>query len=245
MITTRWQSIGYLIACCVAATPAAAQSVTLSGQVIEVGSGQPIATALVEVKPERERVLTDAQGRFHVNTTLGEHVVVVSALGYDAVLTPMTFTGPQGQVEVALKKDPIRLEAVVASASQLDTRRRGVPFSVRTLDVAQIATSNAPDLSRLVEDRLGVRFVACSQSNPRMRRMMEFFKDCVRLRGGTAPATVFVDEVQMASVQALTTYAPQDVALVEVYRNGVQIRVYTRKFMERPATMAFRPIFLQ
>src|SRR5690349_7796005 len=76
MIRTHWRSIACALVACVAASPAAAQRVTLRGQVVDAASGQPIQAAVVEVMPRHESAITDAQGRFTVRTTAGEHVIM-------------------------------------------------------------------------------------------------------------------------------------------------------------------------
>jgi len=218
-----------------AATPAAAQRATLRGQVVDAASGQPIPAAVVEVMPRRERALTDAQGRFTVSTTQGEHVIVADALGYGTVMTPVTLAETQVDAQVALEKDPVMLEGIVATVNRLETRRRAYPFSVRSLNTEQIANSGAPDMTRLVHERLGVYFTSCG------RRSLAS-ADCVYSRGSTVPSRVYIDEARMPDAGALALYAPQDVAAVEVYHNGEQIRIYTRWFMEWAAQTNYRPL---
>src|SRR5215210_6190165 len=76
MIRTHWRSIACAMAALLAASSASAQRVTLRGQVVDAASGQPVAAAVVEVMPRREQAVTDAQGRFTLRTTLGEHVIM-------------------------------------------------------------------------------------------------------------------------------------------------------------------------
>ena len=234
MTRTHWQSIACALVACMAATPAAAQRATLRGQVVDAASGQPVAAAVVEVMPRRERAMTDAQGRFTVSTTLGDHVIMADALGYGSVVTPVTLGEAEVQVEVALEKDPVMLEGIVATVNRLQTRRRAYPYSVRSLDATQIATSGAPDMTRLVHERLGVYFTSCGRSLGST--------GCVYSRGSTVPARVYVDEARMPDAGALALYTPQDVAAVEVYHNGEQIRIYTRWFMEWAARNHYTPL---
>ena len=252
MTRTHWQLITCALAALAAAAPAAAQRATLKGQVVDVESGQPIAAAVVEVMPRHEKALTDAQGRFTVRTTLGEHVIMADAMGFGSVMTPVELADAELEVQVALAKDPVMLQGIVATASRLESRRRAYPYAVHALDAAQIATSGAPDMSILVRERLGVTFTECSRYAPGFalatsRRLDPFagasgYMGCVYSRGAAAQSAVYVDEVRMPDAGILALYGPQDVAAVEVYHNGEQIRVYTRWFMERAARTNYRPL---
>jgi hypothetical protein len=252
MTRTHWQSIACALAACMAAAPAAAQRVTLSGQVVDAASGQPVPAAVVEVTPRHTRAMTDAQGRFTLRTTQGEHVIMADALGYGAALTPVTLGDVSVEVQVVLEKDPVMLQGIVATASRLQSRRRAYPHAVHALDAAQIATSGAPDMSMLVRERLGVYFTECSRYAPGFalstsRRLDPFaaaggYMGCVYSRGSAVPSAVYVDEVRMPDTGVLALYSPQEVAAVEVYHDGEQIRVYTRWFMEWAARNNYSPL---
>jgi hypothetical protein len=265
MTRSHWQPIAWALAACLAAAPAAAQRAvsiatpsaaaqraTLSGRVVDAASGQPIPAAVVEVMPRREKALTDAQGRFTLRTTQGEHVIVADAMGYGSVMTPVTIGDAAVEAEVALEKDPVMLQGIVATASRLESRRRAYPHAVHSLDATQIAASGAPDIGMLVRGRLGVYFTECSRYSPGFalatsRRLDPFadaggYMSCVYSRGSAVPSAVYVDEVRMPDPGVLSLYSPQEVAAVEVYHNGEQIRVYTRWFMEWAARTNYRPL---
>jgi hypothetical protein len=234
MTRTCWPPIVYAIAGCILATPAVAQRATLSGQVLDLGDRQPITAAVVELRPARTKVLTDAQGRFTLTTSPGEHVLVVGAMGYAATLTPLTVEAPGGEVVVRLAKDPIMMAGIVATVDRLQTRRRASPYPVRALDAAQIASSGASNISELVQSRMGVHFVPCRFRSRRAQLLsMVGQYECVASRGGTTPMTVFIDGVRMPGPDFLTMYTPQEVAVVEVYRNGASVQIFTRAFIER------------
>ncbi|HEV7588005.1 MAG TPA: carboxypeptidase regulatory-like domain-containing protein [Longimicrobium sp.] len=252
MTRTHWQSIACALAALAAAAPATAQRATLKGQVVDATSGQPIPAAVVEVMPRHEKALTDAQGRFTVRTTLGEHVIVADALGFGSAMTPVELADAEVEVQVALAKDPVMLERIVATASRLESRRRAYPRPVRVLNATEIAASGAPDISMLVRERLGVYFTECSRFAPGLalatsQRLDPFagasgYMGCVYSRGGAVHSSIYVDEVRMPDTGILALYSPQEVAAVEVYHNGEQIRIYTRWFMEWAARTNYRPL---
>ncbi len=251
MTRTHWQSIACALAAILAATPAAAQRATLKGQVIDAASGQPVAAAVIEVMPRRDRTVTDAQGRFTLRTTLGDHVIMADALGYGSAVQPVTIGDPEVEVQIGLDQDPVLLQGIVATASRLQSRRRAHPYVVRALSAPQIATTGAPNMQILVRERFGVYFTQCSAFLSRgslaARSRLDpwagsGFQNCVYSRGGAVPSRVYIDEVRMPDPGALALYGPQDVAELEVYQNGAQIRVYTRWFMEWAARNNYTPL---
>jgi hypothetical protein len=251
MIRTHWQSIACAIAAILAATPASAQRVILRGQVVDAASGQPVPAAIIEVMPRREQAVTDAQGRFTLRTTPGEHVIMADALGYGSAIMPVTLGDATVDVQVTLDKDPVQLERLVVTASRLESRRRAYPYAVRALSAEQIATSSAPNLETLVRERMGVFLTPCSgyASAGSLATRARFDpwagggnRNCVYSRGGSVTSRVYIDEVRMPDAGALALYGPRDVAEVEVYQNGAQIRVYTRSFMEWAARNNYTPL---
>jgi hypothetical protein len=243
MTRTHWQSIACALAACLAAAPASAQRATLSGQVVDAAGGQPVSAAVVMVLPRHEKAVTDAQGRFTVRTTAGEHAVVASALGYGSAYTVVTLGDASGDVLMALDRNPVMLEAITATASRLESRRRAFPYAVRSLDAAQVGSSGASTLTQLVRERLGVHLSPCSSGFSRRGRFTsDMALNCVNSRGATIPARVYIDEVRMPDLEVLSLYTPAEVASVEVFQNGAQIRVYTRWFMEWAARTNYRPL---
>ncbi len=59
-------------------------------------------------------------------------------------------------------------------------------------------------------------------------------------RGRAVRPIVYLDEAPLAGgLEHLEAYRPDDLHLLEVYAEGLEIRLYTRQFMER---MARRPV---
>jgi hypothetical protein len=233
MNAIRWHAATCIAAALLAAAPAAAQRVTLRGQVVDAQSGQPIPAAVVELMPRHETVLTDAQGRFTVKSQRGDHGVVADAMGYSGFIGAVSMPSDTNEVKLTLQRDPVMLAGITATVDRLRSRRRAAPYAVRTLDAVQIATSGAPDAYTLVQERLGVYFTPCLRSAG---------STCIYARGRQQPASVVVDEMWVPDAFVLRTYAPADIALVESYRNGAQIRLYTRWWMDRAARYHIQPL---
>ncbi|HEX6747751.1 MAG TPA: carboxypeptidase regulatory-like domain-containing protein [Longimicrobium sp.] len=236
MNASRWHIIACAAALSLAAVPAHAQRVTVTGQVTD-GTGEPIPGAIVKVGDEEHVAVTDAQGNFAVRGVRpGERTVWANALGYamSAGTVTVTETGAPG-VDLVLDRAPILLEGITATVNRFEARRRAYAHSARVMNEGEIATSGAANMREFVEARAGLYRVACGGSRGGGL-------NCVNIRGRPSQPVVYVDEVRwLGGLDILSYYRPADVARVEVYSGGQQVRVYTRWFMEWAAQHNYQP----
>ncbi len=121
-----------LLALALAASLAAQSGQRVQGQVLEEGSGRPVAGAVVSlVAPGgRERgTLTDAEGRFSLRAAAaGRHVLRVERVGHRTVSVDVTLAaGETFAVRVEVPIAPLGLEGITVSTG----RRRGSRCEVR------------------------------------------------------------------------------------------------------------------
>ncbi|HEX8243873.1 MAG TPA: carboxypeptidase regulatory-like domain-containing protein [Longimicrobium sp.] len=239
MSASRWYIIACVAAAALAAGPAAAQHVTVSGQVTDAENGQPIIGALVHVGDDEHEVVTDAEGRFSIRRVPpGERVVWATALGYGMAGSPVTVGESGALVTLALRRDPVRLAALNATVSRFESRRRAYARSVRVMTEREIAGSAASDMRDFVEYRAGLHRMPCGT----VARGGAGGSDCVLVRGRVAMPQVYVDEVRWGpGLGVLSTYRPEEVARVEVYSGGEQVRIYTRWFLDWASRHNYQP----
>ena len=130
--------------------PAFSQSFTLSGQILEKGSGAPVEFATV-VLPDRELwAVADAQGRFSIkNVPQGKTRVEVSCLGYVTLSAEMPLKAGDKPLRLFLAKDNLTLEDVVITARD----NSNSATTTRTIDKAaleQVQMMNVADISSLL-----------------------------------------------------------------------------------------------
>lgn len=243
MNASSWHRIACaaaIAAVALAARPAAAQRVTVSGQVTDADSGQPVAGALLHVGDDEHEVMTDVHGRFSIyRVPVGDRVVWGSAMGYGTSMARVEVAaGGTSGVMLALKRDPVQLAAITATVSRFESRRRSYARAVRVMTERDIAGAAASDMRDFLEFRVGMHRVPCASFSAGA-----FSSDCVVIRGRPAVPIVYVDEVRWGpGLDVLSTYRPEEVARVEVYSGGEQVRVYTRWFLEWAARNDFHPL---
>ncbi len=104
------------------ALPSLAQeSGTISGRVVDAETGQPVATAMVELLgPRTASTGTDAQGNYRLTVAPGTYALVVSRIGYESqrIDAVRVTAGGTQVVDVRLRSRALLLVPMVVSAAR-------------------------------------------------------------------------------------------------------------------------------
>lgn len=239
MIAIRFHRIMWLAAVMgVTLTAVAAAQRTVSGEVTDAENGQPLAGAVVKVGDDHHTAVTDLQGHYEIRGVApGEWMVWAGALGYRMASGTIDVGDTSLAVDLLLDRDPIRLAAITATANRFESRRRASGQSTALIEESQIAGSGARDMLDFVDTNGGLHRTACPGSVERAGRL-----GCLMVRGQPARPVVYIDEVRWPDLELLSSYRTADVARVEVYGGGKEIRVYTRRFLRWAADHNYRPM---
>jgi hypothetical protein len=207
-----------LLAVALAASSAAAQRAVVRGRVVDAQTGNPVPGATVHLGSDHSAV-ADAQGRFEIGRVQpGTQTVWARGMGYGVAASEIVVPQDSIRLELAIDPDPVRLEALVATVNRFEVRTRGYARAMRVF-------------REFVLWRTGMRRASCGSG-----------RYCVMIRGRAQEPAVFIDEVRLAAgMDLLSTFRPWEVARVEVYSGGAQIRVYTKSFMDWAARTNYRP----
>jgi outer membrane receptor for ferrienterochelin and colicins len=155
-----------------AALPAAAQTGTLSGRVMDAENGETVANAVIRLlTPEGRDVagdLTDSDGRFSIRADIGEYVLEVTSLGFASRRIDVRIMAEAGEaVSVALIPEAIPLNPIVVSASRRPQKRLEAPATVEIVEKEEIRERAAPTVIDHVKGEAGVDVAqtGLSQSN--------------------------------------------------------------------------------
>lgn len=135
--------------------PLEAQTGTVTGEVRNAATGQPIAGAQINIPELNIGMLTNNVGRYVlVSVPAGTHTVQVQYIGYSAESIEVTVTaGGAATADFEMASDAISLEALVVTGTAGASRRREVGNSVSTITEELISSQPLTRVSDVLQGR--------------------------------------------------------------------------------------------
>ena len=223
--------------------------VVFTGRVVDTYWENPVEDALIRidgtVRPDGSTIwgTTGADGTFLItDVPPGPSQVTVSRLGYADLVQVLDIRADQF-VDIAMIPKPLVLEGIEVYVDRLETRVRGLPYTVTTFDEVSLKLSPTLSVANYLDQSPGLQFVPCFENNAgggafRQRR------DCMRARG-TQPRRprIFIDDAPaFGGLPELNLIPTSEVYRVEVIRGCGMIRVYTAHYVERVVTQTGMPM---
>ncbi len=232
-----------------ATLPAAAQRAVVRGQVIDTRSNQPVAHAAVYLDNHRTVTVADAEGRFELkHIRPGTRGIWAEAPGYTMEMGLVEVPPDSAAVTLEMRSDPVRLATLMVTTSRFDRRARAYAGTVRVFRERDMAGGWYSNLLQMVQSRGGAHSTFCpgfgagSVRGSSFASIAEDYGDCVYSRGRAEHAAVYIDEAPwIGGLSSLVDFQLPEIARVEVYNGGREVRVYTRSFMEWASRRPFVP----
>jgi len=209
-------------------TPALAQgsgAALIRGQLLDAETLTPVQGAYVALQTEPAGVLSDSMGAFMLPASLADvFPLKVRQLGYHDLLIDITAESAQKPFFLQLYPDPVQIEGLRVLVQRFQERRRGPFGAVDVLDQKDLL--NSPLGS-------GAEFI---------RRVVPFARPCdtqteelcTNQQGRLEPLMLCVDGQRVTeSMVQLEHVDPRALYMVEVYRRGGQVHMYSRGYVER------------
>ncbi len=155
MLTAFLRQIGAFIltALIIGTIPAAAQSGSIEGRVLDAETGEPIPTANVIARDDGQvqGTTTDAEGRFQLsNLSPARYVVEVSIIGYQSIQERVRVqAGATARLEIALRPQSYELNEIVVRGVQMGAE--GYTSTLQRVEPQAIARQDAADVSELAQ----------------------------------------------------------------------------------------------
>jgi TonB-linked SusC/RagA family outer membrane protein len=142
----------------IAATPALAQTKTITGKVKDE-AGNPVAGASIREKNSRRGTSTDAEGKFSLTVKPGA-TLVISAISIE---TREIATGDQDNLDIPVKVRNSALNEVVVTALGIRREKRELTYSTQQIKGETIAASKETGLLNALTGKVsGVQITASS-----------------------------------------------------------------------------------
>jgi hypothetical protein len=208
---------------------------TVTGQVLDRETREPIAGALIEVPGLGSRAGTDADGQFRIQVREGEHLFMVRRLGYAELNSALTIRANTGRVTFMLDPQAALLEGITVVYNAFERRRQRITAPSHVLERTTLLNRSG-SLADVVAN--SPYFVsggsACGSDY------------CANSRGSAVAPMVYIDDIRaIGGMIQLAGYSPAEMQRVEVYRRGAMVRAYTEAYVERVASGRgrLRPFF--
>lgn len=206
----------------------------LTGRVLDAATGQPVFGATVGLPDLGVEVQTDSTGRFVLQRVeAGAHKVYVSEIGYRNLLQRVELA-PDDVADLRVQPDPVLLKGIEVLADRFRARRATSPYPVTAYGREALLRSPASDMRDFLANVAGLTLVRCPG---------EPFATCALVHRRPARVEVFIDERRAyGGLEELSSYAPSDLFLLEVYADGRMIRAYTGWWFARSAREGLMPL---
>ena len=222
-----------LLAALLAAAPAAAQTGTVEGRVVDARTGETIPGANVVLEGTTLGASTDVDGAFSFAAPAGTYQLLASFVGYLAAAEPVAVqAGQTSRVEVALEEDLLGLEEVFVvgfgTTSELALTGSVARVGERELDDAVVNT-----FEQVLQGRAAG--VTVQANNGKLGQGLQ-----IRVRGaasvsaGNGPLYV-IDGIPVttenlstndAATNPLAQLSPSDISSIEVLKDASASAIY-------------------
>lgn len=220
--------------------PAVAQQGTITGQVTDAETLEPLSQTAVSVVDSETGTLTDAEGRYRLEVPAGEVELRVVRIGYRTVTRSVTVTaGQTATLDFTLETSAISLDEIAVTGTPGGQVMRSLGNTVSEIDAEAVAERGTPDVSNLLQAQAPGVNVASSTGqvgsgpNTRIRGVSTFslddhplvYVDGIRVDNASGKG-VGVQGGGLAVQSSINDLNPQDIESIEVIKGPAAATLY-------------------
>lgn len=192
------------------------QAVTVKGSVKDA-AGEAIIGASVVVEGTTNGLITDVDGHFSIQASVGQNLVI-SYIGYETQVVKIARANQQINIVLKESSELIDEVVVVAYGTQKKANLTGAVSSVKVNDIKDIPVSNT---SSLLQGRMSGVTVSSFSAQPGAEGDVE-----IRIRGintfGDSNPMVLIDGVE----GSLNSVSPNDIENISVLKDAASASIY-------------------
>ena len=206
------------------AVPAAAQTGSVQGLVMDGVSMRPLAEAQVNVVGTGTGVLSNSSGRFVLlGVPTGEQVVRVSLIGYAEVERTITVAADQTvSLEIEMAVTAISLDEIVVTGVGAETTRRALGTTVEVLTREDFELAPVQSIDQVLQGRVSGATVSATSAQPGTGSLINF-RGVSSVFGAQTPV-IYIDGVRVDNDQATSagTGGEQSSALSDLLTTDIE-----------------------
>ncbi|MDX1675304.1 MAG: TonB-dependent receptor, partial [Longimicrobiales bacterium] len=264
LVRSSWVPCAVLSAGIAWALPAAAQTGTITGTVIESSTQQPLSGAQVSVVGTGLGTLTTAQGRFLIRQVpVGDQRVRVELIGYGTTTRTVTVgAGETVTINFELAQSAIALDEIVVTGQGRARQRRELSTTVDVIDARDLELAPVQSVEELIRGRVAGATISATSAQPGTGSTINF-RGVSSVFGSQTPV-IYVDGVKVDNSDeiglytggeyssALSELLVSDIERVEITKGGAAstlygadaasgvIQIFTKKGTQGPARFTAR-----
>lgn len=227
------------------AAPAAAQETgRVIGQVVEAGTGAPLASVQVYVEGTGLGTLTRQDGRFIIlNVPAGTYQLRAERIGLQAASQQVTVAGDPVQVSFELETQALGLDEIVVTGTAGAARRREIGNSITQIAVPGLPEEPVSTMDLLQGSAAGIEVTGGDgqagqgkqirlrgNNSISMTNQPIIYVDGVRMMSGGFPSVVTPGTTQgrggMTTASPLDLINPNDIERIEVIKGSAATTLY-------------------
>lgn len=192
------------------------QNRVINGRVTDT-KGEPVIGASVAVKGTVNGAITDLEGRFKLNVSAGD-ILVISYIGYETQEIPVEGS-KMSPLMVVLHEDTQSLDEVVVIG--YGTQRKGdVTSAVASVKAEDFTTGKIGDAAELIKGKVAGLTIAKGSGDPNAESTIRL-RGVISLQGASTPL-VLIDGIE----GGLGTVAPENIASIDVLKDASAAAIY-------------------
>lgn len=193
------------------------QQLTITGNVVDLPTGEPLAGVTVTVKGKAQRTSTDASGNFRLTASPSDSLVF-SFVGYNPAEMAVN---NRSQINVKMEPVSASLNEVVV-VSYGTQKRKAITGAVAQLDARDVKDIPAPNMGQKLQGKFAG--VQINQNSGAPGANMSFrIRGAASINAGNGPLIV-IDG--FPSTSGLETISPNEIATVTVLKDASASSLY-------------------
>lgn len=141
---------------CIFSSISIAQEAILKGIVTESEDGESLIGVTVVLENSKGTV-TDADGKYEIKTTAGEHTATFKYISYADVTKKVTLKPGSTDLNVTMSPQGKELDYIVVSASQYEKNIAEETISMEVVDKEMMKNNNVTELGEAIDKSVGVQ----------------------------------------------------------------------------------------
>ena len=237
-LRSKLQLIAVALALALSAVPAAGQTGSITGRVVDAESGRPLLDAQVSVTGSGLGALSNANGMYVIrDVPVGPATVRVDLLGYASTEQAVTVSAGQTATQnFQLAQDAIALDELVVTGVGRETERRRLSTSVDVISADEIAQIPVTSVDQLLQGRVAGATVNAQSAQAGTASLINF-RGVSSVFGSQTPV-IYVDGVRVDNSQstaagtggeqssAIADLLTSDIERIEVTKGGAASTLY-------------------